>query len=271
MAVNYRPGVKMPSQRPPGGGSMQQTLTPIPARERTPYTVRPQNLAPGYVMGPDGRPVWVGEREAARQRGGGPGFGGSNVPGSAGIGGGGGGGTDVGAWLKSIMGGGGGGPIGGAGIGEAGGTTISAQADPRLEALQKRYTDWLTQYEQGTGHASEVAGQRAQEALMGGRKMMEERSALTGRPIDETRYAAEVARAGAGGAAAEALRREETLGQAISGGLPLAGSVGEAQRAEKGLGLQARGQDIQARQAEAQIAQSRLDQFLRLLQAMGGF
>lgn len=253
--------------QPTTTGAVTNTATPIGGQPATPRPIiqLPNPSGPGSRRAPTGG-VAVG-----------PGVISQPPPGPGGTGGGG-----IQDIIRRMFGGGGaggwmGGPGGGGGVGGGGamtvpgGTTVEAQIDPRLEALQRRYTDWLGQYEQGTGYAADVAGQKAQESLMGGRKMMEEQAALTGRPIDETRYAAEIAKAGAAGSSAEALRRQEQLGEAIRGGLPLAGAPGEAMRAERGLGLEARGQDIQAQIAQAQLAQSQLSQFLQLLQAMGGF
>jgi hypothetical protein len=79
-------GMVIGSTQPAGGSAIQQygssspgmtAITPRPSS----YTPRSTSLAPGYILGPDGRPKWVGEREAARLQGGSPGFGGAYAPG----------------------------------------------------------------------------------------------------------------------------------------------------------------------------------------------
>lgn len=149
-------------------------------------------------------------------------------------------------------------------------TTITAQIDPRLEALGKRYGDWMTQYEKGTGYAAEVAGQKARDIREGGRRALAEETSLTGRDVGSalSGYESETARQAAEAATETGLRREEKLGEAIRGGLPLAEAPGAAAREEKRVGISAKELDIREREAQARLAQQQMDNFFRMLQLM---
>lgn len=150
---------------------------------------------------------------------------------------------------------------------------FTAQVHPALSALGDRYTEYLDDYMEGTGHALDVLGGRIRDAREGGRRSLAASEGLRGIKSSNrmAQYEAETQGDMAKAMTDAALRREESYGGAMRGGLPIYQAPGQMAMAEKGLGLSAWQAANQANQWNAaqqhQVAQDEFANFLAMLQA----
>jgi len=146
--------------------------------------------------------------------------------------------------------------------GGGGGGTFTAQTNPALDALQGRYDKYLDNLEGNTGRIMDIAGSRLRDAREGGRTSLQASEALRGVGSSNRLggYDAATTRGEQGAIADITTERERTLGGALQGGLGIAKAPGDMALAEKGLGIQAAGQQQQA-------ANQQLQAWLALLQS----